>query len=208
MPPVLPPPLGGGIGAQARPAGGRRRCRDGIRSSRGRGSGLPALPARAAQRCCCSHRRRDGLRRRGELGNASGESALGGGDLLFGPASSVWAVAMQVGDSRCRAARWRCQFDTALRASCNASSRRQLLVQELERLAGFATVAAKFCSTNRSIRPWTVAAAVRAFWALEKPEMFDVALISKAPSGWAVMVMRCAGRKRRRPCRGRWRRGC
>ena len=43
---------------------------------------------------------------------------------------------------------------------------------------------------NRSIRPWTVPAAVRAFWPLEKPEMFEVALISSAPSGCAVIVMR------------------
>ena len=33
-------------------------------------------------------------------------------------------------------------------------------------------------------------AAVRAFWPLEKPEMLDVALISSAPSGCEVMVMR------------------
>ena len=45
-------------------------------------------------------------------------------------------------------------------------------------------------SMKRSISPWTVAAAVRAFWPLEKPEMFEFALISIAPSGWAVMVIR------------------
>jgi hypothetical protein len=39
---------------------------------------------------------------------------------------------------------------------------------------------------NRSIRPWTEAAAVLAFWPLEKPEMFEVARISIIPSGWVV----------------------
>ena len=53
----------------------------------------------------------------------------------------------------------------------------------------------RFCSMNMSIRPCTEAAAVRAFWLLEKPEMFEVALISIIPSGWVVTVI--AGTQRR-----------
>ena len=67
----------------------------------------------------------------------------------------------------------------------------QLLVEELQALAGLAPVAGEILLlTNRSIRPWTVPAAVRGILARWRSRRCStVALISKPPSGWAVTVI-------------------
>ena len=59
-------------------------------------------------------------------------------------------------------------------ASCSCGlAAAQLLVEEGERLAGLAPVAGQVLLDEEVEQPWTMAAAVLAFWPLEKPEMFD-----------------------------------